>query len=162
MRKYYGLDESDVEAIGNRITLYITNGSETKTLSFNAVKDFDITDGKAVPKKALPEINKTKPVNSNEENEDAKYEETGESPAAPGADEAEKAEENPISSDLSEDEIAAKCMQIFSLTEDEFWDALSEIPDSSVKDISFNEDGTVSIKGTKYNLREIAERIKSE
>lgn len=162
LRKYYGLDESDVEAIGNRITLYITNGSETKTLSFNAVKDFDITDGKAVPKKALPEINKTKPVNSNEENEDTKYEETGESPAAPDTDEAEKAEENPISSDLSEDEIAAKCMQIFSLTEDEFRDALSEIPDSSVKDISFNEDGTVSIKGTKYNLREIAGRIKGE
>ena len=162
LKEYYGLDDSDVEAIGNRITLYVSDNGKEETLSFNAVSDFDITDGKAVPKRALPEINGTK------QEKDAKEIENGgkteENPIRSSADEdrLEAHREDPASSGLTEDEIIAKCMQLFSLTEDEFWDALLEIPNSAVKDIRFNDDGSISVKGIKYNLREMVERIKAE
>lgn len=68
----------------------------------------------------------------------------------------EQAESKSPNAGMSDQEIIAKYSALYGMSKDEFNDAFFELPNVKLKDIVFNNDGTVVVYGKTYNFKALA------
>ncbi len=141
---YYNMPstkEEHMQRIGSSIYVY----TPKKTLAIE-LSDLEIVDGVVKPIVELPKV-------PGEDKKPTQPEKPAAKPEAPSSSEKPDKNERPKMTPEEESARISKLSQKYGMTEDEFIDALFNIPDARMSNSTFDDNGIITVGNIKYDFR---------
>ena len=130
-----------MQRIGSSIYVY----TPKKTLAIE-LSDLEIVDGVVKPIVELPKV-------PGEDKKPTQPEKPAAKPEAPSSSEKPDKNERPKMTPEEESARISKLSQKYGMTEDEFIDALFNIPDARMSNSTFDDNGIITVGNIKYDFR---------